>query len=138
MDKQELESCARKHLREGFPLYREGHVVRAHMGERPSVAYRTVSEIHHETTCFDIQFIEHICYILHINIEPKERGKGNGRKFYSAIENTARDYGSDRIRLTASGDMPDGRTKTEYMESLGYTRTRHLGGNMWEVEKILS
>jgi len=145
MNKEELEACAKRHLRQEFPLYREEHVVRAHMGEEPTIAYRTTSEIHYETTCFDIEFIGDICYILHIEIEPKERGKGNGRKFYSAVENIARDYGSGRIRTTASGTMPDGRSKTEYMESMGYSRVEKAVKGVedgkdtaWIVQKILN
>ena len=145
MNEQELEACTRRHLREEFPLYKEEHEVRAHIWfTNTTVAYRTRQGIPFESTYFDIEFKRNICDINHIEIEPEERRKGHGRKFYSAVENIAREYGSEKVRLTASGTMPDGRSKTEYMESMGYVRIRKVikgaedgKDTAWVVEKIL-
>jgi len=144
MNREELETCAKKHLRRGFRLYKEEHDVYAHMHNgSATVTYRTRRGVPTETTRFDIQFIGETCFVNHIEIEPEEQEKGHGRNLYSVVEEIAREKGIKRIELTASGKMPDGRTKTEYMESLGYTRVRRATqeddeNTPWIVEKVLS
>ena len=144
MNKKELEGCARKCLIEGFPLFLEEHDVHAHVDDKgATVTYRIRRGVPIDETHFDIEFIGPICHINHIEIEPNEQEKGNGRKFYSVVENIDREYGSERVRATASGKMRDGRTKTQYMESLGYSRVEKAiegvenENTPWVVEKIL-
>lgn len=145
MNKAELEAIAKKHLREGFPLFLEEHKIFAHTNElNTSITYRTKKEIIRSSTYFDIQFIGDTCFVNYIEIEPSKRARGNGRKLFSVIEKIARECGSKKVQLTASGSMSNGsmsngRTKTEYMESLGYSRLKRVpkGSENWEVQKVL-
>ena len=146
MDKEELETCAKKHLRRGFRLYDEKHDVHAHVSNgSATVTYRTRRGIPTQTTRFDIEFIGDTCFVNNLSIEPEKQGQGHGRNLYSAVEEIAREKGFKRVEETASGKMSDGRTKTEYLESLGYTRVRRAISGIednedapWIVEKRLS
>ena len=139
MEKEEIEKIARMHLREEFPLYEEEHDVIASMSKKGKwcISYETKPNTIVETTRFDMEINENDCFLNYIEIEREQRGKGNGKKLYSVVEHIAIDLGSEKISLTASGTMPDGRTKTEYMESLGYRRVMPIMEKMWRVEKVL-
>ncbi len=117
-----------------FPLYEESHWVFAvHHEGGISIGYKTTNNnMHDGSTNFDIQIIGDICYILWIELAEDEKGRGFGRGLYSTIENFARSYGCSMVRLFPSGWTRTGKTRLEYMMSLGYRKLES-----GEVEKIL-
>ena len=128
-----LSELVRKHLR-SLPIFEEGHsvnVVEISDGKF-YIGYRTTSDkIPRETTHFNLNLIDNICYVLWIELCEQEKGRGFGRQLYGIIEAFARDAGCDRVRLTPSGETPSGKTRLEYMRALGY---QELGD---EVEKLI-
>ena len=144
MDRNKLETCAKKHLRRGFRLYKEEQDVYAHENNgSTTLTYRTRRGVPNQTTRFDLEFTGDTCFINSLSIEPDEQEKGHGRHLYSVVEEIAKEEGIKRVEETASGKMKDGRTKTEYLESLGYIRVRRAiegvddENTPWVVEKIL-
>ena len=129
---EEISDLMRKNLRE-LPIFDKTHEigVRKIDEEKLWVGYRTTEGLQRGTTRFDLNIIENICYILWIELSKEHRGKNLGKSLFSIIENFAKDYGCNKVRLTPSGWTPSGKTRLEYMKSLGY----HEVGI--EVEKML-
>lgn len=136
---KDIEELLTKHLKATFPLYREEHDVYAGPAEECiSIGYRTTkSQIPKNTTRFDLNLKENICYVLWVEIVESERGKGHGKALYKAIEDFAREYGCDRIRMNPSGRTKT-RTRLDYLLSLNYHKVDpEMDDENQEVEKIL-
>ncbi len=135
IERTEEEICdiVRTHLKE-FPLFDESHSVLAHKisDDKFWIGFRSANHrIPDGTTHFDINIEKSSCYLLYIEVVESERGKGHGKKLYHIIEDFAKALGCQNVQLTPSGWTSSGRTRKEYMLSLGY---RDKGDT---VEKIL-
>ena len=99
-----------------IPTYHPSHLCYAkrHQGGI-SVAYRTDEILPTRSTHFDFQINGDIAYVLYIQRDTKDRGKGIGRKMYEAIEQLLRERGCKIVELTPSGSGKKG-----IWESLGF------------------
>ena len=133
MKLEEIPDLMRENLRQ-LPIFNETHKVAAKKldDNKIWIGYRTTNNFPRGTTYFDLNIIGTTCYVLWIELKKEQRGKNLGRSLFKAIEDFAKNYGCDKVILTPSGYTPSGKTRLEYMKSLGY---HELGRN--EVEKIL-
>jgi len=129
-----LYDLLKKHL-EQFPLYKQEHEVRAHTFNDGVIwlGYKTEQGIPRQTTHFDLNITDSICYLLDIELEREQRGKNNGKSLYKIIENFAREAGCKAVRQTPSDWTKAGKTREEYLLNLGYKKIP----DSIEVEKIL-
>ena len=109
-----------------FQTYQEEHFVYARRFEPNKLAIGYVAgnplERRSIVTCFDVNLIDDICYLIWVNRNDKDRDKGLGRSLIKLIENLAKELGATKVRLTPSGrDTPLG-TRSQLYESLGYTK----------------
>ena len=122
----------------GFSLYNPDHGVNVYISDTFSpgsrmIQYRTKKQnIPWWTTHFELQVDNDSCYLLEIEVEEGQRGKGIGKELYGIVENVARKCGCRRVVMTASGNTVTGKTRKEYAEGLGYREIKDL-----EVEKII-
>jgi len=72
------------------------------------------------STHFDVNIIGNTFYLLSIELETKDRGKGHGKSLYKILEDIAKQTGCSKIEMTASGWTKSGVPRAEYMMSLGY------------------
>lgn len=106
-----------------FTLYKEHHQVRVKQFEPDGwwIGYRTTPEhIPFRSTYFDLNIKGDICYLLHIEVEASERGKGHGNQLYRLIEDIARMCGCTMLEQTPSGGPPH-EPRSAYLERRGYT-----------------
>ena len=124
-------------LRERFELFDENHKVDAkEMHENKLWVGYSISGFNftERVNYFDLNIIGDICYLLHIELEKKFRGKGYGRQIYSCVEEFARRERCSRVRMMPSGTTFSGETRRDYMHKLGYTDIKPDG----EVEKLFN
>lgn len=124
MLEEEIRELMKKSLKDCFSSFRENHKINIHVNGQNdiSIGYRTAERISEmkDSTHFDIQVIGHSCYILHIELDKQERGRGIGWSLYDAIHCFARNIGSKRIIQNPSGWTPKGETRREYLLKRGY------------------
>lgn len=125
LEKEEIEELMKRNLRERFELFDESHRVNVHVvnSRNVCIGYRTTAEKAFQlrgTTHFDIQIIEDICYILHIELEKEKRGRGIGWSLYELIHNFAKDMKVRSVRQTPSGWTHKRKTRGEYLLERGY------------------
>ncbi len=135
-DEKAIEDILRASLRH-VPVYHDEHsVLVKRLQENICISYRTTKNNSVletiGTTHFSLQITNDVCYILYIELAQNERGKGYGRMLYNAIEDFARDCHCAKVRLTPSGTTVHGKSRLEYMLSLGYQSVGDIA-----VEKIL-
>ena len=136
-DTERICEIVRKHLREDFPLYDESHeVFAAPVTQGISISYRTApATMPRETTYFDVNIIGDVCYNINTAVAPGHWGHGHGKKLHRVIEEIGRELNCRRVQFTASGKLPSGRSRVEYMEDLGYHRVE--GSHDFVVEILL-
>ena len=120
-----------------FLTYEENHFVYVRRFEPNKLAIGYVAgnplERRSIVTCFDVNLIDDICYLIWVNRNDKDRNNGLGRSLIKLIENLAKELGATKVKLTSSGrDTPLG-TRSQLYESLGYTKIN----DSEELEKIL-
>jgi len=133
MKQEEISDLIKEKLRK-FPIFNETHKIGVKKidEEKLWIGYRTADENPRSTTRFDLNIIGNTCYILWIELAKEHKGKDLGKSLFKIIEDFAKDYGCNKVRLTPSGQTISGKSRLEYMKSLGY----HEVGI--EVEKNLS
>jgi len=134
MKLEEISDLMKENLNE-FPIFNQNHRINTKKirDDKFWIGYRTAKDNSLKgTTNFDLNIIGDTCYILWIELAKEHQGKNLGKLLYKTIENFAKDYGCKRVRLTPSGWTPKGKTRLEYMKSLGYKETKTI-----EIEKIL-
>jgi len=140
MKVEEINELMRKNLRDRFPLFDESHSVEARSlgGGKTWVGYSVgdFTPTGRMGTHFDLNIDGDICYLLFIQLEKVERGKGLGWALYEAVHGFARDFGCKCVRETPSGGFnTDGRIvkpRREYLLERGYVPINEL-----EVELLL-
>lgn len=122
---KELQKCL-----ESIGEYKPRHIVFAKKHTNGiSLGYRTEGNCAGlGTTYFDIQIIEDKCYILWIERNKKDHGKGIGKKIVNAIEDFSKKYNCKSVIVKPSGPGRD-----QYWKSLGYTNKLETG----ELEKLI-
>jgi len=95
------------------------------------IGYRTTpANMPFGTTHFDLNIIDGVCYILHVELVPEHRGRGHGAQLYDLLVAIAREWPCDRVEQTPSGWTTTGETRAKYLERHGWT----LRGNIAEKE----
>lgn len=127
-----------------FPLYDPGHLVSVYTQPKGMcIKYKGVKDPRITDTLFmgtglvtnfSTQIIDDVCFLLWIELAKEKRGLGHGEKLYGCVEEMARALGCQRVRMTASGWTPSGKTRRDYMLSLGY---QDVVNSSIEVEKLL-
>ena len=137
IDTERICEIVRRLLREGFPLYDESHeVFAAPVTQGVSISYRTKPDpMTRDTTYFDVNIIGDVCYNINTAIAPEHWGHGHGKKLHRVIEEIGREFNCKRVQFTASGQLPSGRSRVEYMEDLGYHKVE--GSHDFVVEILL-
>ena len=125
LEEKEIRELMKSSLKNCFSFFNENHKINVHINnhENICIGYRTTAETIkelRETTHFDIQLIENICYILNIELDRDKRGSGLGWNLYGAIHCFAKDFGCEKIRQTPSGWTPEGKTRRDYLLEKGY------------------
>ncbi len=127
MELEEIKTLMRKSLKDNFRFFDENHIVNAgrFSGGKIWTHYRTSAENAFSipgTTHLDVELIEDICYLLEVEIDLRQRGKGIGWELYESVHKFAKDYGSKVVRLTPSGfSIHDTkRTRRAYLLNRGY------------------
>src|SRR3989344_5366503 len=122
-----------------FPTYQEDHHVYARRFEpnKLAIGYNSGDQQNvqsrFKSTCFDVNLIDDICYLIWVNRNEQYKNQSLGRSLIKLIENLINDLGATKVRLTPSGrDTPLG-TRSQLYESLGYTKIN----DSEELEKIL-
>jgi ribosomal protein S18 acetylase RimI-like enzyme len=137
-EEQRIIIQTRTHLRT-FQTYQEEHHVYARRREPNRIAIGYISgdptnvESRSKSTCFDLNIIDDICYIVWINRNEEDKNQGLGRKLIQIIENLAKELGTSKVRLSPSGRETKLGTRSQLYESLGYTKIN----DSEELEKIL-
>ena len=104
-----------------WPLFLHRHCIDSHQELRPRWLYlgyhtRIPRSINNDgTTHFTINVIYGIFYLLYVEIEPTERGKGYGDQLYTLLEQVASDLGCREFRQTPSGTTRGGETRRDYL-----------------------
>ena len=129
MERNELIWVLRRNLLLKLSLYEEAHAVDAREITDTKgkwwVGYSTkdFTPLGRET-CFDLNVIKNICYLLHIQLEEKFRGRGFGWNLYEAIHAFSKDVGCKIVRQTPSGGpIIDGKrteSRRDYLLRRGY------------------
>ncbi|MEK6818870.1 MAG: GNAT family N-acetyltransferase, partial [Nanoarchaeota archaeon] len=91
-------------------------------------------KIEEDQTKTDINIKDRNGYLLWICVERDKRGQGHGSSLYNCIERFFREQECERIILTPSGTMPDGRKKSEWWRNRGF-QFREENPN--EMDKVL-
>jgi GNAT superfamily N-acetyltransferase len=123
MNEKELLICeTMRRCLEKTEVYRPEHEVYARDHDSGiSLAYRASEGIPIGNTRFDIQLCQGLCYILYIQRDRKDSGKGYGRQMYLAIEDFCRRTKHNTISLTSSGEK-----RKEFWKSLGFVQKEEL------------
>jgi len=108
-----------------FKLYDECHKINVpkNTSKLLLVNYRTRdlnAQLLRDTTHFDLQLGDNICYILWIEVKKSKRGNGYGWELYDTVHKFARDLGSKVVRLTPSGWTWSGESRRDYLLRKGY------------------
>lgn len=79
----------------------------------------------HETiprgsTYLDINILGDVFYLLHIEVQREDRGKGYGNRLYEMLTDIAKNLGCRRIEQTPSGRTWRGETRASYLERRGW------------------
>ncbi len=125
LEEKAIIELMKKNLRNCFSSFNENHKINVHINNPQNICigYRTIAEKIGKprgTTHFDIQLIDDICYILYIELDRKERGRGIGWSLYNAIHCFAKEIGSKKVRQTPSGWTQNNKTRTDYLLGKGY------------------
>lgn len=77
-------------------------------------------------TSFDLNYYEDIrtLYILYLQIDASQRGKGHGSQLYEIICNIAKELDCLVVEQTPSGWTPSGDTRVNYLIRRGWTMFR--------------
>ena len=120
----------------GFSLFDDSHrILCATLETGYSISYRTREKQTDLTqTRVDLNIKNQIGYLIHIFIEKDKRGGGHGTSLYNCIESFFIEQECERIILTPSGTMSDGREKSEWWRNRGF-QFREKNPN--EMEKML-
>lgn len=111
--KQIVEDCLKS-----FPLYDQKHKVGF---IKNWIGYRTTDANRPEgTTHFDLNLCGDTLYLLSIEIEKQNRGKGNGESLYKVIEEIGKRLGCTSLNQTPSGWTQSGDTRANYLKRRGY------------------
>jgi len=132
----EIREISLKELRK-FPLFNESHFVQVSRDEDDVlfIGYRTNERSPFGKTHFDLQTDGEICYLVDVELEKSERGKGLGKKLYEVTEEIARNIGCSKMRQYPSGTTFNGKTRKDYVQrKLGYKEIPHFSH---DVEKVL-
>ena len=106
---EEIKSVTRQSLENNFPLYKKEHNVEATpLNEERDlwIGYRTKLGCGLEimnSTHFDLNVQDGIFYLVSINLDRDERGKGFGWKLYQTSFSIARNLRFPFVRQTPSG-----------------------------------
>ncbi|MDP4039222.1 MAG: GNAT family N-acetyltransferase [Candidatus Pacearchaeota archaeon] len=130
-DPKELKaiSLLKRNLRVRFSLFDEGHQVDARAFDNGElwVGYSAGGfdeEGRHGGTYFDLNLRENVCYLLHIELQKKFRGRGFGWRLYQAVQEFARSMGSRVVRQFPSGGFFAGEelkeSRRDYLVRRGY------------------
>jgi GNAT superfamily N-acetyltransferase len=121
MKQEEISDLIKEKLRR-LPIFDETHKIGVKRidEEKLWVGYRTTEGNPRGTTRFDLNIIGDTCYILWIELDKEYRGENFGKSLFKIIEDFAKDYGCDKVRLTPSGQTISEKSRLEYMNSLGY------------------
>ncbi|MEK6847166.1 MAG: GNAT family N-acetyltransferase [Nanoarchaeota archaeon] len=125
-ESERLKELMKTALREMFPLFSESHRVDAGFLEPTKfwIRYQTSSNLDFTSTQCDLNIWGDICYALHRQIEPSQRGKGLGWMLYEAVHSFARAAGCRVVRCTPSGGpIINGRrteSRRDYLLRRGY------------------
>ena len=120
-----------------FQTYQEEHFVYARRFEPNKLAIGYVAgnplERRSIVTCFDVNLIDDICYLIWVNRNEQYKNQSLGRSLIKLIENLAKELGATKVKLTSSGRETSLGTRSQLYESLGYTKIN----DSEELEKIL-
>jgi hypothetical protein len=74
-------------------------------------------------TSFDLNYYEDIrtLYLLHLQIDASQRGRGHGSQIYEIICNIAKELDCLIVEQTPSGWTPSGDTRANYLIRRGWT-----------------
>lgn len=73
------------------------------------------------TTHADVNILDGVFYLLHIELRSEDRGRGVGEELYQLFEFAARCLKCRRIEQTPSGWTKTGETRASYLERRGWT-----------------
>lgn len=74
-------------------------------------------------------------FVLNVEIEPENRGKGWGLMLYQILEQIAQEFGCNNIQMTASGWTNTGEKRSDYLSrKLGY-KILNSRSSVHEVQK---
>jgi len=113
----EMERTA-KRLFAYWPGFLDTHRIQLHQiaSDKVWIGYRTrEGNMHAESTHVEINVIDDVLYILHIEIDRGLRGMGLGSLLYTICEQLARSLGCRQIRQTPSGVTPTGEYRRDYL-----------------------
>ena len=106
---EEIKSITRQSLKNNFPLFREEHKIDEYPlneGRDLWIGYRTKWNSGLDiinSTHFDLNVQDGTFYLVGINLDREERGKGLGWKLYQTSFNIAQRIGFSFVRQTPSG-----------------------------------
>lgn len=121
MKAKEVEDFVRDVLSFEFPLWKDNHLLIAHqMANGISIAYMEKPRSTPNQTCFDLNIIDDILFVLFIQVVKNKRGRGYGRLLYRLVEWIGIRFECKEVRMTPSGWTSSGETRASYLERLGY------------------
>jgi len=128
-DLKRIELLTRDALLEKFPLFRDSHLVKAQdLDGRIWVGYTEVDFTWsgRQGHSFDLNIFEDLVYLVGINLNEKDLGKGFGWKLYESVHEVGRKLGIKKIRTTPSGgyfvDDVMVKSRMDYLLERGYVK----------------
>jgi len=135
-NKEPHASLFRECLERRFPRFEESNLTESSLfpGGKIWVGYTTTDfKGGEDTTRIDLNVEGDVCYLVDIQLETGERGKGLGKALYQSVEEFATILGCNSVVMTPSGRTITGKSRKEYCLQMGYVPFGEL-----DVRKVLN